>query len=173
MHVLVASDSHGRISNLLDMMRRSNTARFPADAVIFLGDGMRDLQYLTDMGVPLFPVSGNCDFHTFGAPTEDTITLDGVRIFFTHGDRFSVKSGVGRIAAYAAARDADVVLYGHTHVPAMQYLDAGEEIGGVTLKKPLYVINPGSIGESRDGHGCGYGVMTLQNGSVLWSRVTL
>ena len=155
------------------MVRRSNTARFPSDAIFFLGDGMRDVQYLREEGIPLFPVVGNCDFYTFNAPHEEILTFEGVRIFFAHGDRFSVKSGVGRIVAYAAEKDADVVLYGHTHLPDEKYLQAGTEIGGTVLKKPMYVMNPGSIGESRDGNGCGYGVLTLKDGAILWSRVTL
>lgn len=155
------------------MLSRSHTPAFPADALIFLGDGLRDLSYLSDSGIPLFPVMGNCDLMSFGAPIEDTLTLDGVRIFFSHGDRFSVKSGVERIAAYAAERSADVVLYGHTHLPLEQYLRVGTKVGDRTLEKPLHILNPGSIGESRDGFGCGYGVLTIQNGTVLWRRVSL
>lgn len=173
MHILVASDSHGRTSNLFDMLRRSSTPRFPADALIFLGDGLRDLQYLRDEGIPLFPVVGNCDLSVFDAPREELLNFEGFRIFFAHGDRFSVKSGVERMVAYAAAKNADIVLYGHTHLADERYFHAGETVGGTVLKKPIYVMNPGSIGESRGGFGCGYGVLALGNGAVLWNRVTL
>lgn len=172
MRFLVASDSHGRVSHLFDMLEKAHTHRFPADGLFFLGDGLRDLEYLRDMGLPLFPVSGNCDLQTFGAPRESLVMFEGYRIYLTHGDGLSVKSGESRIVAYAARKKADVVLYGHTHVPTEHYYHSGETVGGVTLEKPMCVLNPGSIGEYRDGYACGFGVLELTESGVLWNRVS-
>ena len=173
MRFLVASDSHGRVSSLFSMLERAHTPRFPADGVIFLGDGLRDLEYLRDMGLTLFSVSGNCDIYTMGAPRQDLLTFEGYRILFTHGDGFSVKAGEERLAAYAAGKGADIVLYGHTHIPSEHYYREGDTVGELVLEKPLYALNPGSVGEHRGGNAPGFGVLELSARGVTWSRVTL
>ena len=173
MRFLVASDSHGRVLNLLEMLRRAHTKRFPADGLIFLGDGLSDLEYLRDEGLPLFPVIGNCDFYTFGAPKEDLLTFEGHRIFISHGDRHSVKSGVERITAYGAAKGADIILYGHTHVPLERYFHTEDTVLDTVLSRPTYVLCPGSIREGRDGFEPGFGVLEISERHVLWNRVAL
>lgn len=172
MRFLVASDSHGKVSNLLDMCRRAHTLRFPADGLIFLGDGLSDLSYLSGVDLPILSVAGNCDFFSSGAEREGLCTFDGYRIFYAHGDRFSVKSGETRIVAYAASKGADIVLYGHTHLPSEHFYGAGEEIGGVVLQKEIRVLNPGSVGDSHGYGGAGYGVLELTSSGVLWNRVS-
>ena len=173
MRFLVASDSHGRVSSLLDMVERGHTHRFPADGIIFLGDGLADLSYLDGEGLPLFPVCGNCDFLRMGAPQEELLTFDGYRILATHGDRYGVKCGEEALVASAAGKGADVVLYGHTHLPTERYYRAGERVANTVLEKPMYVMNPGSIRESLGGFAPGYGVLELTKDGVLWSRVDL
>jgi putative phosphoesterase len=173
MRFLVASDSHGRISALLDMVAKGNTHRFPADGIIFLGDGIRDLCYLEDLGLPIFPVAGNCDMLSFGAPKEEILSFDGYRILITHSDRYGVKGGEAALVSHAAAMNADVVLYGHTHLPSERYYSVGTEIAGTELQKPITVMNPGSIRECGGGFPPGYGVLELTSAGVLWSRVAL
>lgn len=173
MRFLVASDSHGRVSHLLEMIERSHTHRFPADAILFLGDGLRDLSYLSDVGIPVFAVRGNCDFFGSELPSEELLNFEGYRILMTHGDRFSVKSGDARIIDYAVSRGVDIVLHGHTHVPVEHYYPEGSDACDVSLKKPLYVLNPGSIGEARDSFSPGYAVLELTSQGVSWNRVVL
>jgi hypothetical protein len=50
-----------------------------------------------------------------------------------------------------------------------KYLDAGEEICGAKLKKPLHVFNPGSIGTSSAGH-YSFGTMTLDKKGILFGH---
>ena len=173
MRFLVASDSHGRVSHLLEMLERSHTHRFPADALLFLGDGLRDLSYLSDVGIPVFAVRGNCDFFGSDLPMEELLNFEGYRILMTHGDRYSVKSGESRIIGYAASRGADIVLHGHTHVPVEHYYPKGSDVAGTPLEKPIYVLNPGSIGEGRDSFSPGYAVLELSSAGVSWNRVVL
>ncbi len=170
MTFLVFSDSHGRVSNLLEAYGKQ--IKKP-DAVIFLGDGLRDISYC-DFEVPLFCVSGNCDiFSAFGgivAEDELIMVLGGKRIMMTHGDRYSVKSTYTRICMAADRNDADIVLFGHTHVPFEKYLSEGECEFGVTLKKPLCMMNPGSIG----GHPASFGIVEIsEKGQILLSHGTL
>ena len=108
-----------------------------------------------------------------GAPKEDLLTFEGHRIFLSHGDRLSVKSGVERITAYGASKGADIILYGHTHVPAEHYFHAGDTVLDAVLSRPTYVICPGSIREGRDGFDPGFGVLEISDRHVLWNRVSL
>ena len=168
MNILVFSDSHGRGSRMLEVLSRQ--IKKP-DAVIFLGDGLRDLYYC-DLGeIPLFAVSGNCDVYSFygagNAEEEIVMTLGGKRIMMVHGDRSGVKSGLARLISAACARGADIVLFGHTHTPFERYLPAGESEYGISFEKPLYVFNPGSIGDYGKSFGC---IEIKRDGGVVLSH---
>ena len=171
MTVLVLSDTHGRRTRIEDVL--AIHSRY--DCLAFLGDGLRDIEGASVPQNGLCAVRGNCDVFSLGAcdaPTERVLCLDGVRILMMHGHTHSVKSGVEAAAAYAYDRGADVLLYGHTHVADNTYFPAGSRIGGVVTERPLYVFNPGSLGEPRYGK-ASYGVMEIRNGSVLLSHGTI
>ena len=59
--------------------------------------------------------------------------MESVRVFYCHGHKYRVKSGLEQLAEEAKRRDCDVALYGHTHTPLITQMD------GITL------INPGSL----------------------------
>ena len=164
MNILVFSDSHGRGSNMLEALSRQ--IKKP-DAVVFLGDGLRDLSYCELGDIPIFAVSGNCDFYTFygrgNADEEIVISLGGKRIMMTHGDRYAVKQGLGRLVKAADEKGADIVLFGHTHIPLEMYIPEGESQWGVSLKKPLYLFNPGSIG----GYERSFGTVSIGKGGEV------
>ena len=146
MDFLIVSDTHGRADRVEALLRRAR-----ADILLFLGDGLRDLVAVPD-GITLRTVRGNCDF--FGiddAPEERLEVFGALRVFMTHGHRYHVKSGLGAALAAAVARDADVLLYGHTHRAEILQLAPGDEVGGRVLQKPLIVLNPGSLGQPPDG----------------------
>ena len=151
MKCLVFSDSHGSYYN----MRRALLIHSDAEVVFFLGDGLSDAEMLASE----FPdkawiaVRGNCDTQSFfrGAEVKKTesINLSGFRIILTHGDLFSVKYTTGAICALAKRENADVVLFGHTHMPYEEYVP-GEH--------PFYLFNPGSASLSG---GASYGILML------------
>ena len=173
MRFLVCSDSHGRVSHLMEMIDRANLGRFPIDGLLFLGDGLADLTYL-DLGyTPIIAVSGNCDLFRSSAKREEILVMEGYRILMMHGHTHGAHSGIDRMVAYAAEVQADILLFGHTHVPKERYLPRGSEIGGVTLEKPLYVLNPGSIGSARDGSGEGFATLELTQSGVSFNTVRL
>lgn len=60
-----------------------------------------------------------------------------------------MKSDLFRVVCAAKERGADVLLYGHTHVPMTDYEDG------------LYILNPGSL---RSGT---YGVVDLSGAGVV------
>ena len=66
MRLLVLSDSHGRKNLLLKAVELHPEA----DAVIFLGDGERDIEFLKEIypELKLYAVCGNCDFNSANPP---------------------------------------------------------------------------------------------------------
>jgi len=171
MTLLVVSDIHGggyRLGELIDKHPRH-------DGFLFLGDGLRDLETEEHRINGLAAVSGNCDLMSYfamkrgGVPEEFMLELDGFRILMMHGHTHGVKSGYERAIAYADRRGADILLCGHTHAPLETYYPAGTEFEGFSLSRPLYLFNPGSLGEPRGG-APSYGVMEIRNCSVLFSH---
>jgi putative phosphoesterase len=167
MNFLILSDSHRNRANAMEAVKRSRNI----DAILFLGDGLGDLGYdQSFMSLPVFSVRGNCDMF-FSGDVEDELILhfEEYTVMMMHGHRFGVKSSFSAAAAHAANKGADILLFGHTHIPMEKYLDAGEEICGAKLKKPLHVFNPGSIGTSSAGH-YSFGTMTLDKKGILFGH---
>ena len=149
--LLILSDSHGSTQ----AVRRILAAEKDAGAVIFLGDGLHDLeQALTEAPkTRVYSVAGNCDFGAL-EPLDGLAAFDSVVIFYTHGHMYGVKYDLDTLAEAAAARGAEVALFGHTHIPL-------EEQHGTVL-----LFNPGSCGRCYTGPDT-YGVLTLADGRVL------
>ena len=158
MKCLVFSDSHGNNA----FMKTALSMNRDAEVVFFLGDGLSDVELLAyeDAKRKWIVVKGNCDFHTCfcGEPVSKTeeIHLEGRKILLTHGDLYNVKYGFDVIKRYAMKREADIVLFGHTHTKHEEYVNGD---------KPFYLFNPGSI-SSND---YSFGILTLTENSVLFS----
>ena len=141
MTLLVLSDSHGRPDLIEEAIRRVRP-----DVILFAGDGLRDLSRV-EIPCPLWAVSGNCDWLTtpliinggvFEPQTEELVTVEGIRILLTHGHRYGVKSGPTAAAYRAMELGADMLVYGHTHVPVEYRLPPAEESGEAS--KPLILF---------------------------------
>lgn len=169
MEILVFSDSHGRRAKIEEAVQRQ--IKKP-DAVIFLGDGLRDVTDAEIGDIPIYAVKGNCDtmsMFSMDAPDEQCLILGDKRFFFTHGNRYGVKSTLTPLINEAARRDADVVLFGHTHEGYERELQPDNEYA-IKLKKPLYIMNPGSIAT----YPYYFGVITVdREGRVLLSHGSL
>ena len=137
MKYLVLSDSHGNVDNMARAVEREKP-----DGIIHLGDCWRDAEELHELfpRLPLEQVPGNCDFFT-SAPPSLTISLDGVRIFLTHGHLFGVKSGLTRLTLEARRVGAQLALFGHTHRALLEEQDG------------LWLMNPGACGAGRSDFG--------------------
>ena len=170
MKLLVISDLHGRT----DLLRRAVLTHSDRDGILFLGDGTSDIDVneLTRGGRLFAGVRGNCDptyvrAQEYDFDTELLLNIGEYTVIMMHGHLHGVKQGLERAVAYAASRGADILLYGQTHIPAESYYAEGREIGGVVLKKPLWVMNPGSL--------CGgsYGLLQIRRGNILISHGVL
>ena len=82
------------------------------DAVFHLGDCERDTQRLEKEfpDLPLYRVCGNCDREPV-YPEVLQCTLDGVKFFCTHGDRYGVKYTLDALLNAAYFAGADIVLF--------------------------------------------------------------
>jgi len=165
MEFLIFSDSHGNVDR---MQRAIDRQPSPPLAVFYLGDGVRDAEQLRLNGIPLYAVRGNCDLFFGGDddfPNERITAIGEHRALVTHGAIYNVKSDLERMIASAVRRDADIVLYGHTHTPRLDTFQAGTEVCGEILRRTLYVFNPGSIG-----YGGSFGTLTVQGENVLFGH---
>ena len=149
--LLVLSDSHGgRAAIERVLMKESKNI----DALIFLGDGLRDLELALTLYPKLraYSVAGNCDY---GArePSDGLAAFDGVVIFYTHGHMYGVKYDLDTLADAASARGAEVALFGHTHIPHAE------------ARSGVFLFNPGSCGRCYTGPDT-YGILTLDEGKV-------
>lgn len=134
MRVLVFSDSHGRVSPMVDAVEL-----YRPDVAFHLGDVIRDGEHLR-LACPdltLYQVHGNCDWHTGGLQSEGVVSLAGKTVFYLHGHTVGVKSGVGAAVARARGAGADVLLFGHTHRSLQSKYD------------DLLAVNPGAILDGR------------------------
>ena len=164
MEFLIFSDSHGSASN---MSRAIDRQIKTPDAILFLGDGARDIDNLFVVDTPIWAVRGNCDWYSsdLADKTERLLHFEGHTILICHGHEWGVKSGIDALIAHAVEVGADIVFFGHTHVPTLTTIAAGETVGKTVLSRPMYLFNPGSIGY--DGS---FGVLTLKGESVLLSH---
>ena len=154
--LLVLSDSHGARGAIERILSKEQNN---VDAVIFLGDGLRDLEQTLAFfpHLRVYSVAGNCDYGAL-EPLDGLAAFDQTVVFYTHGHMYGVKYDLDTLADAAAARGAEVALFGHTH--------RRELVRGVGTAATVF--NPGSL---RDGGS--YGVITIENGkcSFTWKRV--
>ncbi len=130
-------------------MRRAVLAERP-DLVLYLGDGIFDMYRIqADFpGIQAAGVRGNCDAGS-NEPETRSLTLEGLKIFMTHGHIYGVKTGYGKAIEAAREASADILLFGHTHRPVY-------EMNGL-----MHIMNPGSVFD-----GC-YGSLELNQGGVF------
>ncbi len=170
--ILVVSDSHGS-SRMLGYILREWGAR--SDALVFCGDGAGDIYsllftasddtLLKNLIPPVIAlVQGNNDPGGYAlwdgtqmkVPLNQTMTASGHTIFITHGHRFSLYESTACLVSEAQLQEAELVLYGHTHV-AM----AESAYGMLTL-------NPGSCALPRRGQPPCFMTLKLKKGSAFF-----
>lgn len=134
MLIAVISDTHGDNYNINKVIPKIDKA----EVLIHLGDYYRDLSEIEKkFKGKIIGVKGNCDF---GVDPDNELleVIGGKRFFITHGHRYGVKYGIHRLQYRAEELEADIVLYGHTHISSVEY------------ENGIWFINPGSVGEARD-----------------------
>jgi hypothetical protein len=140
--LLLFSDSHGSISALKHVFNWAKEKLPPNDTLcsaVCLGDGLSDISKAAD-ATGFYSdwklVNGNNDY---GISMPETAVFDFAdhRFFMCHGHRHGLYNGYQTLLASAKSANADVVLFGHSHVPFYKIVDG------------ISIINPGSVGRSR------------------------
>ena len=164
MDFCIFSDSHGNRDAILRALSRQ--VRKP-DAILFLGDGIRDLSDRED-DVPVWRVRGNCDWYVREEiPTETVLRSEGHALFLTHGHAYNVKSGLDSLALAGIRAQCDLILFGHTHEPYRETIPSGTRIGETVMERPVTLFNPGSVG-----YGGSFGTLHLLESAVLFGHGT-
>lgn len=154
MRILILSDSH----HGMNFMEECAFWLKP-DCILHLGDYYADGFDLKQEfpKAEFYQVPGNCD--AYGCSPDKPLILmpkiGGLNIYMTHGHRHNVKLTTALLLRDARNCGADIVLYGHTHIP-----ECYQEKDG------LWVMNPGSAG-----YGPTAGLLEIENGKVIQAKI--
>ena len=151
MRIGVVSDTHGDVA----ILKRVIAAAGQVDHWLRAGDYCQDGWRLAELtGLPLTGVAGNCDRNN-AVPAEGHVELAGKTIWLTHGHRHNAKYGISELVWWGRQYGADIVVFGHTHVPCNCWHD------------DILVFNPGSPGMPRGGSAPSCGVLEIRgNGTI-------
>lgn len=146
MKLLILSDSHKQMDYMIRAVEREKP-----DRIVHLGDHDADARRLSERfpQIPVWSVSGNCDYGL--CPAVRVEDVEGVRLYMTHGHTLGVKYSLLRAELSAREREANILLFGHTHQSFCQWHNG------------LWMLNPGSC----SGRGpVTYGVIELSQGAI-------
>ncbi len=170
MKLMIASDLHGSAYYCEKMLARFSALQ--ADKLIFLGDILyhgprndlprdyapkRVIELLNPLAAKLLCVRGNCEAEvdqmvlSFPVLADYAVLfLEGRNVYLTHGHVINTRNPL-------PFQPGDVLLHGHTHVPAC------EDCGG------WQYLNPGSVSIPKENsrHSC----MLYEDGSFTWLDV--
>lgn len=146
MKILIVSDTHKKHGNLKKVLESVK----PIDLMIHLGDAEGYEDYIAELaGCPLEIVSGNNDFFS-DLEREKELLIGRYKVLITHGHYYYVAMGVEDLKKEAAGRGMDIVMFGHTHWPLLDY------------SRGIVTLNPGSISYPRqEGRKPSYGLMEI------------
>ena len=120
------SDTHGDASIIAEVTQYIGVV----DAIFHCGDSELDIEHKSLQSVHV--VRGNCDMDS-SFPNEVITEIKETKIYMTHGHLFQVKNTMIPIKLRAQEVEADVVLFGHSHL-----------LGAEVLNGTLF-LNPGSL----------------------------
>lgn len=145
---MVVSDTHGEIDECINIVNNTNDI----ELLIHLGDYTKDAEKIKkETKIKTINVKGNCDFSDSITPYERMIKINNKKIFLTHGHKYLVKSTLNKIYYKAKEVSADIILFGHSHMPVSVTHDN------------ILLFNPGSISMPKYGSNKCYGILNVSN----------
>jgi len=156
MRILVFSDTH----NSFLQLKRIIDKHSDIDTIIHAGDGtaeIDDIRLLMPNKI-IFNVSGNCDYYS-SAKSKITAEIENKLIFIKHGHAENVKNSLNEIIAMANTEKADVLIFGHTHIPY------------ANKQGRLHILNPGSLTQPRGGRCPTYGILEIAGEEISCSII--
>ncbi len=150
MRVGILSDTHGDI----DLAEAAILQMEDVDLILHAGDTYADMIKLSHkFDIEMIGVRGNIGHVDEGA-AELVLELNGFRVFLVHGHHYDVKHNLMRLFYRAKEIEADIVVYGHTHV-AMS-----------AVEDDILFLNPGSVGFPRGKYKNSYAILDLSGKTV-------
>lgn len=132
MKIAILSDTHkdySSIDKIVPILEK-------CDLILFAGDNFSDSKYIyKKTGVDIIAVKGNCDFEN--VEEEIIFDINEKKVFLCHGDKYNVKDSLDKISKKAKDIEADIVIFGHTHIPLQ------------VKKDNILYLNPGSVSRPR------------------------
>lgn len=129
------SDSHGDDTTI------EHVAKKEGDAYFHCGDS--EIAEDNPIFQKMYKVRGNCDLDE-GFSKEVETTIVGKKIWMVHGHRHNVKENLMTIFYEAQEKEANIVLFGHSH------------LYGAEMKDGILFVNPGSTLLPRGGNPATY-----------------
>jgi hypothetical protein len=157
--LLVISDTHGCVSALGVILNWAKEHTPPNDTIccaVFLGDGLSDLHHTVNVSGFCSEwkyICGNNDYD-HSTPGSAVFDFEGHRFYICHGHRHNIYSGTHALVNSARSNDANVVLFGHAHVPYCKIADG------------ILLVNPGSAGRPRSRVGSTFAVIECETGEM-------
>lgn len=124
--ILILSDSHHEREVLMRIVEKHQNC----EAYIHCGDSQ--LQSSDESLQPFYVVAGNTDFDRNLAP-DLLLDFEAYVFWVTHGHRYGVNWDDSQLIQGAKQLGANIVCFGHTHIPYCQ------------KKEGILLINPGSV----------------------------
>lgn len=150
MKIGITGDTHGSVQAIRKILQLTP----PVELWLHTGDHAADANLLQNLtGIQTVCVRGNCDLLDNGAKYDEFLTLEGFKLWLTHGHKYIQWQEQADLGYWAKQLDQDIAVYGHTHMPVNAYY-------GDTL-----LVNPGSPARPRGGSKPCFAVLTLQRGA--------
>ncbi len=150
MKIGIISDTHGG----LDICEKVIKEMGDIDLLIHAGDTYRDAKYIKDMfKIDVIGVKGNTDGFS-KQDCEKIFDVLGKRFFLTHGHEYGVKYNLDNLYYRALELGADIVVFGHSHIPLY------------TEENNIIFINPGSPLWPRGGSKPSYAILEIKDNKV-------
>jgi putative phosphoesterase len=157
MKALIVSDSHGETENLkrLSLIAKEEKVR----RIIHLGDDYDDADLLVNEGITINRVPGVFSAYYTEKSVENrkVIELEGWKILLTHTRERHNNDRPDDTPPeqYVKNGTVDIVLYGHSHVPA------------IGIDNNVYLINPGHLkSDDKRGYEPSFAILNIEKASI-------
>jgi len=148
MKIAVVSDTHHRTKSIIKKLKDIKNL----DLIIHLGDMVKDAYKIeNEIGVEVIKVKGNCDYNVFDEKEEMILNYKKRKFFITHGHKYNIKYDFNQLYYKAKEIEADVVIFGHTHIPSSETVE------------DIIFFNPGSTTIPRTQKGKTFGIVEIND----------
>jgi putative phosphoesterase len=161
----VVSDTHGNVEGLRQAVREIRS-RHNVDLFIHLGDDYDDAQVFDELGCAYLRIPGvYSDYYADSSvPNRLVKPFEGWRFLLSHTDRSHSNDLTDDLKPeeLIEAKQIDVVLYGHSHIPRLH------------SEKGILFINPGHLkSQDKKGYPASYAIITIDRERVKASILGL